>query len=338
MQCVPVPSSWKGGTGIAPELPAPQADKWETVKIKIPSAINVNDWGRGSNVGEGTRNPYTPSSVYYPSYPDNWKHTRMGWLRKNFRVPAGWNGKRLLLHFEAVAGDCVVLVNGKEVCHNFDSHLPFNADISDYVNRDADNELLVGVRHTKLFDKSHPVYTKMGAIYPTGSNTDDLIGIWQDVYLFGVPEVRITDVFVQPWVDRNKLVLEIALTNLSSKNKKIALNGVVKEWVNHAGKDVLTAPEINWSLGETALTIPSEPITLRAGESKTVTVRQKVDNNLKYWTPDTPNLYTLLLSLGDKKQTYDCKATARRYSASEIFSIPSVPISVRGVLRMRGIR
>lgn len=103
--------------------------------------------------------------------------------------------------------------------------------------------------------------------------------------------------------------MEIALTNLSSKNKKIALNGVVKEWVNHAGKDVLTAPEINWSLGETALTIPSEPITLRAGESKTVTVRQKVDNNLKYWTPDTPNLYTLLLSLGDKKQTYDCKAT-----------------------------
>ena len=112
----------------------------------------------------------------------------MGWLRKNFRVPAGWNGKRLLLHFEAVAGDCVLLVNGKEVCHNFDSHLPFNADISDYVNRDADNELLVGVRHTKLFDKSHPVYTKMGAIYPTGSNTDDLIGIWQDVYLFGCPK------------------------------------------------------------------------------------------------------------------------------------------------------
>jgi beta-galactosidase len=309
LQSVPVPSSWEGGTGVAPELPVPQEDKWEMVKIKIPSAINVNDWGRGGNVGEGTRNPYTPSSVYYPSYPDNWKHIRMGWLRKSFHVPVGWDGKRLLLHFEAVAGDCVVLVNGKEVCHNFDSHLPFDADISDYVNRDADNELLVGVRHTKLFDKSHSVYMKMGATYPTGSNTDDLIGIWQDVYLFGVPEVRITDVFVQPWVDKNELVLEIALINLSSKNKKITLNGVVKEWVNHAGKDVLTAPEINWSLGETALTVSSEPIILRAGESTTVTVHQKVDNCLKYWTPDTPNLYTLLLSLGDKKQAYDCKAT-----------------------------
>ena len=216
LQCIPVPSSWKSGSGIAPELSAPQPDKWEKVKIKIPSAINVNDWGRGSNVGDGTQNPYAPGSVYFPSYPDYWKHIRMGWLRKNFPIPEEWTQKRVLLHFEAVAGDCIVLVNGREAGHNFDSHLPFDMDISDYINRDAENELLVGVRHTKLFDKSHPVYKKMGATYPTGSNTDDLIGIWQDVYLLGVPEVRITDVFVQPWVDKNELVLEVAMTNFQS--------------------------------------------------------------------------------------------------------------------------
>ncbi len=233
----------------------------------------------------------------------------MGWLRKNFRIPEEWTQKRVLLHFEAVAGDCIVLVNGREAGHNFDSHLPFDMDISDYINRDAENELLVGVRHTKLFDKSHPVYKKMGATYPTGSNTDDLIGIWQDVYLLGVPEVRITDVFVQPWVDKNELVLEVAMTNLTSKNKKITLGGVVKEWINHVGKDVLTAPEISWSLGETALTIPAESITLRAGESQTVTIRHQVNDALKSWTPDTPDLYTLLLNIEDKKQTYDCKAT-----------------------------
>ena len=233
----------------------------------------------------------------------------MGWLRKNFRIPVEWEQKRVLLHFEAVAGDCIVLVNGQEVGSNFDSHLPFDLDISSYINRDAENELLVGVRHIKLFDKSHPLYKKMGATYPTGSNTDDLIGIWQDVYLLGVPEVRITDVFVQPWVDKNELILEIAMTNLTPKNKKITLGGVVKEWVNHAGKDVLTAPEISWSLGETVLTIPSEFVILRAGESKTITVRHQVNDVLKYWTPDTPYLYTLLLNVNDKKQTYDCKAT-----------------------------
>ena len=172
LQCVAVPSSWKSGSGIAPELSAPKPDQWEKVKIKIPSAINVNDWGRGSKVGEGTQRPYAPGSVYFPSYPEHWVHTRMGWLRRNFRIPADWEQKRILLHFEAVAGDCVIQVNGKEICRNFDAHLPFEADITAYVNREGENELLVGVRDTKLFDKSHPVYQKMGATYPTGSNTD----------------------------------------------------------------------------------------------------------------------------------------------------------------------
>lgn len=71
----------------------------------------------------------------------------------------------------------MIQVNGKEICRNFDAHLPFEADITAYVNREGENELLVGVRDTKLFDKSHPVYQKMGATYPTGSNTDYLLGI-----------------------------------------------------------------------------------------------------------------------------------------------------------------
>lgn len=309
LQCVVVPSSWKSGSGIAPELTAPQSDKWEKVKIKIPSAINVNDWGRGSKVGEGTQRPYTPSSVYFPSYPEHWVRARMGWLRRNFRIPADWEQKRVLLHFEAVAGDCVVMVNGKEVCRNFDTHLPFEADVTEFVNRNGENELLVGVRDTKLFDKSHPVYKKMGATYPTGSNTDYLIGIWQDVYLFAVPAIRITDVFVQPWVDKNELKVEVEVTNLSATKESITVDGEVREWINQAGKDILTAPEIKWTLGGRALSMPSTTLILQKGEKKKITITQKPGDKLKYWTPDTPDLYTLLLTVNGKKQVYDCKGT-----------------------------
>jgi len=38
--------------------------QWEKVKIKIPSAINVNDWGRGSKVGEGTQRPYAHNQAF----------------------------------------------------------------------------------------------------------------------------------------------------------------------------------------------------------------------------------------------------------------------------------
>lgn len=306
-----VPQSWKSGTGTAPELPPPTADGWEETRLKVPSPINVNDWGRGYKTGEGTKNPYTPSSVYFPSYPERWNNVRMGWLKRTFNVPREWDGKRIVLHFEAVAGDCVVMVNGREVCRNFDSHLPFEADITAAVSTGGDNELLVGVRHSKLFDKVHPDYPKMAATYPPGSNTDNLIGIWQDVYLWAMPATYVDDVFVQPLVDRGELVMEVTVANRSAKAQTVTVGGEAKEWLNHAGNNVLTAPEPSWSLGKSALTVPDAPkMKIPAGQSRTFTIRQPINGELAFWTPDTPNLYTLLLQLKDKKgRTIDCKAT-----------------------------
>lgn len=306
-----VPQTWKSGTGIAPELPPPTDDGWEETRLKVPSPINVNDWGHGYKTGEGTKNPYTPSSIYYPSYPERWNNVRMAWLRKTFSVPQEWDGKRIVLHFEAVAGDCVVMVNGREVCRNFDSHLPFEADITDAVDRRGGNELLVGVRHSKLFDKVHPDYPKMAATYPPGSNTDNLIGIWQDVFLRALPEVSVTDVFVQPWVDRGELLVDVTISNTSAKAQTVTVGGEAKEWLNHAGKDILTAPEPNWSLGRSVLSMQeTDKLKLQAGQSRTLTLRRKVDGELALWSPDAPNLYTLLLDLKDKKgRTIDRKAT-----------------------------
>ncbi|MDR3309114.1 MAG: beta-galactosidase, partial [Tannerella sp.] len=113
LQLKPLPAAWERGTGIAPELTLPEDTRWEKVKIKIPSPINVNDWGRVLTVGEGTKEPYAPSSVYYPSYPKAWASAEMGWLKKSFDIPQILTGKRIILHFEAVAGECVVFINGK---------------------------------------------------------------------------------------------------------------------------------------------------------------------------------------------------------------------------------
>ncbi|GHT46594.1 beta-galactosidase [Bacteroidia bacterium] len=306
LQIMPVPSSWENGKGIAPELPSPLPEKWETTRIKIPSPINVNNWGSGNNVGEGTNFPYAPSSVYYPGYPKYWDDTRMAWLKKELTLPEGWKNKRLILHFEAVAGECVVLLNGKEVARNFDSHLPFEADITDAIQANGTNEIQVGLRHTRLFEKKHPDYKYFGATFPTGSNTDDLIGIWQDVFLFAVPDIRITNVFVQPWLDKNELEIEMQIINQSPKKQKINVKGDVKSWINTASTNM----EIDWKLSETALTVSTpQTIELKPGETQTVYLKTKVGNSLKTWSPDDPNLYTLLLQLNNKKQTYDIKAT-----------------------------
>ena len=310
LQRVDVPADWRPGTGVAPELTAPAADKWEKVKIKIPSPINVNDWGRGAETGAGTRNPYTPSSVYFPSYPKDWKDIRMAWLRRSFETPSGLDGHRLILHFEAIAGESVIMVNGHKVHSDFESHLPVEVDVTDYVAPQGGvNELMVGVRQPRLFDKSHPTLTKMGATYPTGSNTDGLLGIWQDVSLMIIPEISVSDVYVVPDVESDLLTFEVTLTNNSPRKRSVKIGGDIRPWINLAGDDVISAPEIAWTLGEPVMDIKDVKTKIPAGESVRVSLVCRPGKSLKLWSPDEPNLYTLELDLKDGRKTADRKST-----------------------------
>lgn len=308
-QPVALPADWVPNKGVAPELTAPEPGKWDATKIKIPSPWNVNGWGGGSNVGKGTNQPYTPSSVYFPSYPKSWESVRMGWLKREFTVPAAWQGKRIMVHFEAVMGDFVVMVNGKKVEEHFGDYMPFDIDVTDFVKSNQSNELLVGVRHRNLFNKTDSKYRYFRSTYPPGSNTDNLVGIWQDVFLVAVPNVRVTNVFVKPWVDKDLLEFDVQLVNQSQKKQSITLIGNIKEWINQAGKDVISAPEIKWALGKNSVvTLNAPQIVLLPGETKKVTISTKVKGRLKLWSPNTPNLYAVLLKVNNQQQVLDTKS------------------------------
>ena len=248
-QPVDVPASFRAGSGTPPNLPPPDPQRWEQTPIKIPSPWNVNVWGNGSDVGDGTRHPYEADSVYFPSYPASWDGVRMGWLRRSFRVPPTWAGKRLLLRFEAVAGEAQILINGQPVGSHFDSFLPFELDVTNTVHLDRDNELLVGVRKSELFNIVSPDYPKgQSRTYPNGSNMDHLVGIWNDVFLVAVPEVHMADVFIQPNVANDTLTAEVTLLNDGIQPRTVRVGGKVSPWVNLAGQDVLSAPISKWRL------------------------------------------------------------------------------------------
>jgi len=309
VQCVDVPKEWKAGEGKAPELPMATAAGWDETRIKVPSPINVNNWGQGYKTGEGTDRPYVPSSVYFPSYPEKWNHARMAWMRRNFVVPTRWSGKRVILHFEAVSGDCTVYVNGMEAGHHFENHLPFEIDVTDLLTESGENELLLGLRHHKLFDKKHPDYPYMSATYPHGSNTDDLIGVWQDVFLQAVPEVRLAQVFVQPYVSRGELVIEAVIRNDSPKTARVSLDGDIRSWVNLAGSEGVEAAEIAWTLSESVLGLEPSKVLVKPGEEKKVILTRKIKiGELDFWSPSNPNLYTAVLQLSCGKEPVDIKS------------------------------
>ena len=297
-QAVPVPSDYVYGKGVAPELPMPSPDAWDDVAIRIPSPWNVNEFANRNLEGPDHRN--------YPSYPKKWDHVKMAWMRKTVDVPADWTGKTVRLHFEAVAGYSEIYVNGQKVGENFDLFLPFEIDVTDVVKPGETAEILVGVRSQSLFEDNSTVGRR---VVPAGSMWGyHISGIWQDVYLLALPEVHVENVFVKPLVSKGVLEMELTVANNTDKKADLTLGGNIYEWLNKAGTDVLSAPVPAWELGQEALVIPNVRISVPAGETVKAVVAVPVpEGALKYWTPEHPNLYSVIFGLSKGKNIVDRK-------------------------------
>lgn len=296
-QPVPLPPSFRQDAGAPPELPPPADDGWSATKIKIPSPWNVNAF----NVGAGG------DFRAYPSYPKAWDNAQMAWLERTFVAPAAWKSKRLLLRFDTIAGQAVVLVNGRKVGENFDLYLPAEFDVTDAIRPGTTNRLLVGVRKASLFNSGGRTGARP---YPGGSMWAQAIaGIWQDVSITAVPAVHVVDTYVNPQVSKEVLSGEVTLRNDGNIAQTVSVSAQASPWMNLAGKSVLDAPEPRWKLGAPALNIAGQTVTIPAGESVTITLRQSVGKTLRTWTPETPNLYGLVVSVKRGQDVLDRQYT-----------------------------
>ena len=297
-QPVALPQDYKQGKGIAPKLPFPKDENWDKTRIKIPSPWNINSFGYRNLEGPDHRN--------YPSYPKEWEQVKMVWMKKNITIPDTWKSQQIKLYFEAVAGYSEVYINKEKLGENFDLFLPFSFDITDKVTPGETVEILIGVRSQSLFENNSTIGRR---IIPAGSMWGYHInGIWQDVYLLALPKVHIEDIYVKPLVSKNTLEVEVTVQNKTAKKTDIQLQGNIREWINCAGTDINSAPVPTWSLGTEALYVTPHKVSIDANASQKVTLQIPVnENTLKYWTPESPNLYALLLSIQNKKKTIDTK-------------------------------
>lgn len=281
----------------AEDLRLPGQFTWEKTPLKIPSPWNVNGFtdGRGGDF------------LAYPSYPEQWKKAQMGWMKKDVTVPSSWKEKRVMLHFEAVMGKAQIYVNGKLVGENFELFLPFEFDVTDFLRLGEKNEILVGVAKGSLLDDRGKYGRRT---YVGGSMWGiEMAGIWQDVFLVAHAPVYVSDVFVQPDTEKKVLAVELELTNASKADQQVNVEGEVRRWFSTAGKSLHEIPASSGGLEkEASLRFAGlKKVQVPAGKSVKVRLEQQAVDGLAYWTPDTPNLYGLVVSLGDKKQTFDKK-------------------------------
>lgn len=139
------------------------------------------------------------------------------WYRRNFDLP-GWDREkgqnRILLHFGAVDQSCEVRINGHKVKRHTGGYLPFEVDISRYVQESA-NELIVAVKDlsdTSYHSKGKQKLNAGGMFYTAQS------GIWQTVWLEKVPETYIKEIKTVP--DIEKKIIRIKVSSSYSTDKK----------------------------------------------------------------------------------------------------------------------
>ncbi|KAK1830194.1 glycoside hydrolase superfamily [Podospora conica] len=204
---------------------------------------------------------------------DDTNEVKYMWFARNFSLPIGWDAKRgeqrVLLHFEAVDYEATVFLNGDKVGFNRGGYSRFSIDITDSVNHDGSNELLVFVfdptdadgyhipNGKQTLSKSHIFYTPCA-------------GIWQGVWLEYVPNNYITSMDIDAGAD-----------------------GTVTIMIHSSGGD---PPPVD-------IYVLDDDGRMIAGHEEAVGNKIFVltvpMNQIQLWTPDTPRLYNLTVKMGD---------------------------------------
>lgn len=223
------------------------------------------------------------SNVSAPNAPAN--YNPVGLYRKTFKVTDDMkaaNG-RVYLSFQGVESSYYVYVNGKEVGYSEDSYSPHSFDITDYLTTDGSDNLLAVEVH-KFCDGT---WMEDQDMYYDG-------GIFRDVYLYSAPLVHIQDYKVETDLDENYENATMKLNVTVANASKAAAEGYKvdvrlydqdgKMFVNDMTMDLDTVPAAD---GDTDGSVS-------AAGSKLVL-------SPELWSAETPNLYTMVLSLYDSK-------------------------------------
>ena len=79
------------------------------------------------------------------------------WYRRTFRAPRLEDGQRLILYFGAVDHEASIWVNDFPAATHEGGYTPFSADITDLLNDDADQKIVV-----RAFDDPHDLAKPRG--------------------------------------------------------------------------------------------------------------------------------------------------------------------------------
>lgn len=162
------------------------------------------EWWRGDLPG-ASEMPVPASFNDVPATRDAHEHVGDVWYQRHVRVPAGWDGRRVVLRFDAAAHRAVVWWNDVEVGRHEGGYTPFECDVTEHV-RVGETARVTVVVDNRLDLTSIP--PGIVDVLPDGRRRQryfhdffNYAGLHRTVWLYTTPRVYVEDITVTTEVD-----------------------------------------------------------------------------------------------------------------------------------------
>lgn len=208
------------------------------------------------------------------------------WYNKAVHIPKEAEGKRIILHFQAVDYEAKVWVNGTLAGRHQGGYAAFSIDITPYLLFGADNQVTVKA------EDSNSCYQPRGKQRWIKDNFEcfyvQTTGIWQTVWMEYVEEQRLDAVKITPDFDRSIVRFDYEVQGVEEAGAgDLRLEAIV----SFKGKPV---KRVSLAIDRPCLAIEVDLLHEANGPWKR-----------SFWSPKHPNLYDVEFVLYAKDQVVD---------------------------------
>ena len=208
------------------------------------------------------------------------------WYEKKFMIPYGWKGKRIVLRFGSATHHAIVWVDGVEAVRHKGGFLPFEADITELIEKSNLEEHRVTVALSNILDWTcipcGEIIEKSGENYPEGFRFQETYfdffnysGIHRPVKLYTTPKKYIEDIVIKT---------EVTAWDETGDQAK---NAVIRAWIQSS--DVIDLVKIIDAQGNVIATKAPEPWIDEQDKSY---IEIQLENPV-LWQPGKAYLYAL---------------------------------------------
>ncbi|TKU11174.1 DUF4981 domain-containing protein [Citrobacter sp. wls828] len=237
---------------------------WDT--IQVPGNWEAQGFDKAIYIDE--RFPFTTN---WPEIPRD--YNPVGSYRRTFYLDQSWTGREIFLQLAGARTASFIWINGQRVGYTQNAKNPAEFNITPYI-REGENTI------------SLQIYRWSNASYVEKQDMLDMSGLEREVFIYSTAKTRIYDVYCKPELN-DDFTQGIFNVNVS-----------LAHYDNHPDNLSLNIKLLDDANNLSVLIEYNQPFT-RSGTTQQFNFSDRLQHP-RLWSAETPNLYTLLITLTDQ--------------------------------------